>query len=168
MAASRWHWIHLRAPELGPQQLGSCPGGLWASFVLCTHASPGGRRSAGPGCSISLRVFILICYPSKITCWKDTRLLLHFPACLRAALQSQCLHSGPGCSDASSGTSRGGKRNKIIKPHELKGEFTPLCKCLFLLFLGNFRCVSLGLSFVLEQVSFIAVVGFFFFSFIFH
>ena len=49
--------------------------------------------------------------------------------------------------------------NEIIMPHELKGELIPLCKRWFLLFPGDFRCVNLGLSFVLEQVSFRAIEG---------
>lgn len=57
---------------------------------------------------------------------------------------------------------QGGEMNKIIKPHELKGELIPFCQCWSLLFLGNFKCIDLGLSFVLKQVSFIAIVeGFF-------
>lgn len=34
--------------------------------------------------------------------------------------------------------------DKIIKPHELRGDLISLYKLLFLLFLGNFICVYLG------------------------
>lgn len=91
------------------------------------------------------------CFPSEIISWKDTssyyisqlawrpaQLIQHlWPLDLLLAwvLRRHLWHQ------------LGGKTDKIIKPHELKGELIPLYRLLFLLFLGNFRCVNPGLFF---------------------
>lgn len=119
-AASPWHWIHIRSLELGPQQLGTCPAGLLSLLVIHTH--PEHCRSCHLAWLLNQSPCFHFSGSLDLLSFQDHLLGGHQPLIISPSLPAGSSANPaffawrtcfwPGCSDATSGTSRVGRWTK--------------------------------------------------------